>query len=269
VSRRWREAITSARASALEIAVATSSVKSPTRASVSAGNGSGRVVDRGAAAVIKGPSRDRRHGTVGLEALHARHVGVAQQSHLARDGLEDRVGGDPLGDQRRHSPQRRLLIREPPLRGPGLLGLVCARGGLLGADVRAPAELAHDVRRAERDQQRRARPGVIDREAAAGQQEEDLERQIRGEGGHAGLPETPADRDGKDREQVQARRRHRVHDVLQRGDRERDGGDRERAGHQAGRRAAALKAQRARRATAGASATAAERRRPRAPARLR
>jgi hypothetical protein len=44
-------------------------------------------------------------------------VGVAEQPHLTRHGLEDRVGGDPVGDQRRHSPQRRLLVREPPLRG--------------------------------------------------------------------------------------------------------------------------------------------------------
>ncbi len=45
VRRRSREATRSARAAALETAVATSSVKSPIRVSVSAGNGSARVVD--------------------------------------------------------------------------------------------------------------------------------------------------------------------------------------------------------------------------------
>jgi hypothetical protein len=103
------------------------------------------------------------------------------------------------------------------------------------------------------------------------------------------------DRDGKDREQVQARQRHRVHGVLQSSDHERDRGDRQRASHEPGRRTAdcgvrgtAVSAQLGRsqqsespraqrgaqrpdslRATAGASGTASERRRPRAPAQLR
>ena len=97
-----------------------------------------RAADSKPHAVVPGPGRDRRHGVVGLEALHPREVGVAQQPHLARDGLEDLAGGQPLRDQRRHPPQRCLLVGEPPLRGLGLLGLACPCPRLLGA-LRAPA----------------------------------------------------------------------------------------------------------------------------------
>jgi hypothetical protein len=81
------------------------------------------VNDREPGAVVPRPRRDRRDGVVRLKALHSRKVGLAQQAHLARDGLEDLGGGQPARDEGGNAPQRCLLVGEHSLRRLGLLGL--------------------------------------------------------------------------------------------------------------------------------------------------
>ena len=62
------------------------------------------------------PARDGRRtvtSVAGLVAAQRDPVGAEQPLHLRGHRVEDRVGGAPSRDQRRHPPQRRLLVGEP------------------------------------------------------------------------------------------------------------------------------------------------------------
>ena len=172
-------------------------------------------------AVVPGPGRDRRHGVVGLEALHPREVGVAQQPYLARDGREDLAGGQLVGDQRRHPPQRCVLVGE----------LRCEACASSASRSRARASSAPACARRASSLTTYAVTMAIasaapssaacDRKAVNRRNEEVLEGQKRGERDDARRPEAPTDRDRKDREQIPSAHPRRLHGPLQGGDYER------------------------------------------------
>ena len=72
----------------------------------------------------------------GLEAVQRNLVGVQQRLHLTGHGVEDRGRRGSLGDQRRHPPQRGLLLGQPLHLG-ARLGVGDRRGDQLGEAAQA------------------------------------------------------------------------------------------------------------------------------------
>jgi hypothetical protein len=91
-------------------------------------------------------------------------------------------------------------------------------------------EVAHNPRRHDGNQQGRSPVGPRDPEGVIRRLEEEVVGQERGERDDARLPEAPADCDGQDGEQIEARQRRRVDHRFQGRDHQRYGDDGERAG---------------------------------------
>jgi hypothetical protein len=80
---------------------------------------------------------------IGLEAVQRDPVGVQELLHLRGHGVEDRGRRRPIRGQRRHPPQRGLLVGEPlHLR---------ARGGVRDGGGHQVAELRNAALRLPRD----------------------------------------------------------------------------------------------------------------------
>ena len=155
------------------------------------------------------PGGDHGRRPVGLVAPHVRDVDTEEQADLARDRREHLGRRDPAGDQRRHAPQRGLLVREPR-RSPRLA-------------PRARRQLADDERRPQEGDQHRPmlrRPGI---QGSSRSEEEVVQRQHarQRDGARGNEAEREADRhDGEQVQHAQTEGRHaRVQQRDQRGDR--------------------------------------------------
>ena len=111
-------------------------------------------------ACVRGaPGGHERHRVVGLEAHQGRRIGAHEPADLLVDRREQLVLRHAAGDERRHAPQRRLLLRQLRALGPRwhvyhvlaicVLGRVVARVGD-DAPVAHAVDLAHRALRAQR-----------------------------------------------------------------------------------------------------------------------